>query len=446
MSDKHIHFITGRLASPALVKLLSGLSPGFSYDVITLPAQVAALMTTRSIARRIPANLTGAMLIPGGCKGDMQEIRKIVSGPVSRGPVDLNDLPRHFGIKRGKIKYAKPHLQIIAEIVDAPTMSIPQIVKRAKRYRKDGADWIDLGCMNDTPFRHLKETVQELRRLKFNVSVDSFNPEELIAASRGGARLFLSIYSGNISAATKLKGKVVVIPDPGKGARSLYKNVRRLEKTRVPFIMDPILDPLTLGAARSFARYALLRRKFPKAEIMMGVGNLLELTAVDNIGMSALLMGICAELKIDYALTTEVAGWNRDSVRQLSIARQIMEHAVSNGVLPKGFDDRLLVACEAGRPQFTARQLMAMSKKVRDKNFRIFVAEGFIHIFNKEIYIKTKSAQDIFDRLKVDDPSHAFYLGKELSKAETALDLGKTYRQEGAFNWGYLTKRTKKTR
>jgi len=114
--------------------------------------------------------------------------------------------------------------------------------------------------------------------------------------------------------------------------------------------------------------------------------------------------------------------------------------------LPKGFDDRLLVACEAGRPQFTARQLKAMSEKVKDKNFRIFVTEGYIHIFNKEIYIKTKNARDVFDRLKVYDPSHAFYLGKELNKAETALDLGKTYRQEGALDWGYLTKRVDKAR
>lgn len=446
MSEKQIHFITGRLAAPALKKLLSDLSPGFACDVITLPAQVAALMTTRWIARRIPKNLSGDLLIPGGCKGDLQEIRNIVSGSVSRGPVDINDLPRHFGMKRGKIKYAKPHLQIIAEIVDAPTLSIPQIVKRAKQYKNDGADWIDLGCINDTPFRRLKETVEELRRLEFNVSVDSFNPEELITASKAGARMFLSIYSGNISIASKLKGKVVVIPDPGKGARSLHKNARLLEKMKVSFVLDPILDPLTMGAARSFARYALLRKKLPKAEIMMGVGNLLELTAADNIGMSAVLGGICAELKIDYALTTEVAGWNRGSVRQLAIAREIMEHAVTSGVLPKGFDDRLLVTGEADRPGFTARQLKAMSKKVKDRNFRIFVTEGAIHIFNKDIYIKTKSALDIFGKLKVDDPSHAFYLGKELSKAETALDLGKTYRQESALNWGYLTKRTDRAR
>jgi len=41
--------------------------------------------------------------------------------------------------------------------------------------------------------------------------------------------------------------------------------------------------------------------------------------------------------------------------------------------------------------------------------------------------------------LRVEDPSHAFYLGKELARASLAVTLGKTYRQEGALAWGYLT-------
>jgi hypothetical protein len=39
----------------------------------------------------------------------------------------------------------------------------------------------------------------------------------------------------------------------------------------------------------------------------------------------------------------------------------------------------------------------------------------------------------------VDEGTHAFYLGKELMKAKLAITLGKTYRQEGSLNWGYLT-------
>jgi dihydropteroate synthase len=40
------------------------------------------------------------------------------------------------------------------------------------------------------------------------------------------------------------------------------------------------------------------------------------------------------------------------------------------------------------------------------------------------------------DRL---DPSHAFYLGYEMAKAVTALTVGKTYTQDQALRWGFLT-------
>ena len=39
----------------------------------------------------------------------------------------------------------------------------------------------------------------------------------------------------------------------------------------------------------------------------------------------------------------------------------------------------------------------------------------------------------------MDEATHAFYLGRELMKAKLAITLGKTYRQEGALAWGYLT-------
>jgi hypothetical protein len=37
------------------------------------------------------------------------------------------------------------------------------------------------------------------------------------------------------------------------------------------------------------------------------------------------------------------------------------------------------------------------------------------------------------------DASHAFYLGYELAKAVTALTLGKSYTQDQALSWGFLT-------
>ncbi len=439
MKTRHINFITRDLAAPALARLLARHSFDFSYDIISLPGQVAALMTTGWMARRLPENLPGEIMIPGGCKGSLEEIHNVTSARVTRGPVDLNGLPEHFGKAEARVKYGRPRLKIVAEIVDAPTISIRKIVAKARYYRRAGADWVDLGCVNGVPFAHLDETVRELRWLGFNVSVDSSNPEELLTAGRAGAGLFLSVNSQNIHIAPELDGKVVVIPDPGKGLASLYKNAKTLAGLGVDYILDPILDPLCLGAAESIARYAAVRRKFKNTPILMGVGNISELAGVDNIGISAFLAGVCAELKIDYALTTEVARWNRDSVRQLSIARNIMEHAVYERIAPKRFDNRLLVAKDADRPRLSSRQIKGICGKIKDRNYRIFVADGFIHLFNKDVYIKTKTVDDIFEKLRVDNPSHAFYLGRELQKAETALALGKDYTQEKPLDWGYIS-------
>ncbi len=45
----------------------------------------------------------------------------------------------------------------------------------------------------------------------------------------------------------------------------------------------------------------------------------------------------------------------------------------------------------------------------------------------------------LFDQMGVSSPSHAFYLGCEMMKARTALTLDKSYRQDQALSWGFLT-------
>jgi hypothetical protein len=76
---------------------------------------------------------------------------------------------------------------------------------------------------------------------------------------------------------------------------------------------------------------------------------------------------------------------------------------------------------------------------VRDANFRIFADRDTITVFNSEIFVRGSDIQVIFSQLGVEEPTHAFYLGRELMKAKLAITLGKTYRQEGALSWGYLT-------
>jgi hypothetical protein len=77
---------------------------------------------------------------------------------------------------------------------------------------------------------------------------------------------------------------------------------------------------------------------------------------------------------------------------------------------------------------------------VRDANFRIMTAEDGIHIFNAKGHAVAQDAFSLFDGLGVaGDGAHAFYLGAELMKAETAWRLGKRYVQDEPLNWGVGT-------
>ena len=96
----------------------------------------------------------------------------------------------------------------------------------------------------------------------------------------------------------------------------------------MPLRIDPVLEPIGFGFAASLGRYLEVRRRYPDAEMMMGIGNLTELTDVDSAGVNVLLLGFCQELGIRSVLTTQVINWARTSVRECDLARRLMHHAV----------------------------------------------------------------------------------------------------------------------
>src|SRR5690606_3943397 len=106
---------------------------------------------------------------------------------------------------------------------------------------------------------------------------------------------------------------------------------------------DPILEPIGFGFARSLHRYLLARDRFPNVPMMMGIGNLTELTEVDSAGVNATLIGFCQELRIGSVLTTQVINWARSSVSEVDVARRLMKYAVDQQVLPKHRDGRLVM-------------------------------------------------------------------------------------------------------
>ncbi|MDI6726113.1 MAG: DUF6513 domain-containing protein [Smithellaceae bacterium] len=435
-------FLTGKLAAEALRATLKKMAPAFDYQVAVLTISVAALMDTRWIAAHL-SNAQGCdqVMIPGRCQGDLSIIEDRLGVPVIRGPKDLKDLPVYFGHERNMDGYGEYQVKILAEIVDAYRMSWDDILARAEYYKANGADIIDLGCPPEGGFPGVERVVAGLKERGYRVSLDSFDPESILRGDGAGMDILLSVNSANLSLAPKLRCKVVVIPDFGEGLESLERNATQLEQWGVPYILDPILDPISFGFTESLHRFYQIRQRYPRAEMLMGLGNLTELTDADSIGINTLMAGVMTELRIDYVLTTEVASWTRGAVRELDLARKLMYYAQKNGLLPKDLDDRLITVKDPPFEFYREAELRQMHQLISDKNFRIFTDSTLIYVFNRDRFIRGADPKEIFDQLDGLDVSQSFYLGRELERAALSVLLGKKYTQEEDLRWGYLSEK-----
>ncbi len=433
-------FVTGKLAERALRETLRGLPAEVEPQVAVLGITVAALMTPQWIVRHLtPPPEIDLILIPGLCQGDPAEIQAAFGVSAEKGPADLRRIPEHFGLAAARRAYGAYDIRILAEINNAPSWEPEALFRQAAYFAESGAEFIDVGCTPGTPFPGLGATVRGLRERGYRVSVDSFDTGEIEAAVAAGAELVLSVNGQNAEVARDLAATFVVIPDLGAGIETLDPTVEKLEAWGRPYVLDAILDPIGFGFAQSLGRYLEVRRRYPEAEMLMGTANVSELLDADTTGVNAILTAFCQEVGIRWILATEVIPWARGTVQELNIARRLMHFAVTEGQLPKHLDDRLLTVKDPEILSYSVEELRALQRQITDPNFRIFTDESAITVLNRDLFITGTSIQEIFDQLGVEEPSHAFYLGKELAKAKLAVDLGKTYRQEGSLSWGYLT-------
>lgn len=447
-SPARIHFVTGKLAEHSLRQVLERLAPrvGFEYSIQVLNITVAALMTTPWIARRlaVPPG-TSRVLIPGSCRGPLDIFSEVTPLPVERGPEDLRRLDEFFGQQsRDLSAYGEYDIEIIAEINHAPRLSAAELLAEARRLWDDGADRIDVGCDPGSVWAGVGDAVRMLISEGFAVSIDSFEPREITAATRAGASLVLSVNSTNVAAAADWGCEVVVVPDVPATLEGFDDTIERLANEGVPHRLDPVLEPIGFGFAASLGRYLETRRRYPAAAMMMGIGNLTELTDVDSAGINVMLLGFCQECEIRSVLTTEVIHWATSSVKECDLGRRLVHHAVTNRTLPKHVEPRL-VTLRSGKPQeFGDTELDRLATAIRDPNFRIFAERGEVHMVGAGLHLAARDPFLLFRQLAEAgrddvDPSHAFYLGYEVAKAVTALTLGKDYRQDQALDWGHLT-------
>ena len=440
---RRVLFVTGKLAEPALRRVLSDAGLPFEYDVTVLGITVAALMTTTWIAKHLGTlpNETDLVLIPGLCEGDPAVVGQQVGARVEKGPKDLREIPSFFG-RQVPSDYGAWDIEIIAEINNVPRLTRHEVQSAAEYFRASGADIIDIGCTPGLAFPDLRAIVRERVADGMRVSVDSFDAAEIRTAVDAGAELVLSVNSTNLAVVDDLAAagaRAVIVPDPGGSFETVDRTVDALERRGVRYLIDPVLEPIGFGFMASLERYADARRRYPGVELMMGIGNITELTAADSTGVNALLIAICQELGIRTVLTTEVIPWARGAVREVSIARELMHHAITAHTIPKHLDDRLVTVKDPAVLTYSERELRELQARITDPNFRIFTDRDVITVLNRDRFVRGTDIQEIFAQLDVTEATHAFYLGRELAKAKLAITLGKTYRQEGSLSWGYMT-------
>jgi dihydropteroate synthase-like protein len=235
----------------------------------------------------------------------------------------------------------------------------------------------------------------------------------------------------------------VIIPDTPPDLASLDNTAAAFRAAGRTVRWDPILEPIGFGFATSLARYYQVREKHPDAAMMMGIGNVTELSEVDSAGVNFLLAALCEELRIGSILTTSVISWCQTAVQEFDIARRLVRHAIHHRTLPKHLHGDLVMLRDPRVFALGEKGIAELRQRITDPNFRIFAERGEVHLLNRYGYWHGSDPYEVFDRMVATvgtlTAEHAFYLGMELMKARTALTLGKQYMQDESLRWGFLT-------
>lgn len=290
------------------------------------------------------------------------------------------------------------------------------------------------------------------------ISLDSLNAKEL-EAGLDFVDMILSVDWSNVEDLVTDKPVVLIPTDMKNGyfplnPRDRVESLEKLKEKALSLGYKRIIADLILehypGFSRSIVAFSLYRDRNREDIMLAGVGNVTEMTDADSPGINALLAGIASELRISMLLTTEVSRKCTGSIREL---RRAIDMTLLGGVKDVGLNLLLLKEKKDKGLRFEISKNIVEAKrkevKLEDTYFRIFVDNGKIYVnaykgMNLVITIVGNEPNEIMDTI-LDyfslSPRHAFYLGRELEKAYTALKLRRSYAQEEELFRDFYTKK-----
>ncbi len=381
--------VTGRAASKIVEEYAS--RSGVDFEVYVMPHEVAALIPSREIAKKLKEKGVGGfdlILVPGLISGDVSVIEREVGVPTFKGPIHAADLPHVLSmlskVELSKVDpackvlrvnreaedqrtlsaiedelaskalfdvagvpIAKGSLRVVAEVTFASIKGVNAAVNEARRYKSYGADIIDVGMVAGESRPEIASALVKAvkREIEGPVSIDSTDPSEIIAAVEAGADLVISVDKGTLEDLEDLPRDVAIVVIPTDVKRGYYpssvdERVKSLEKAvdvarSMGFkkvIADPILSPpLQPSLFESLVAYYVFAKRHPDMPMLMGVGNVTELMDADSPGVNGLMAAIAAELDISLLLTTEASNKTKVCVRELCIAAKMAKLSKREG-------------------------------------------------------------------------------------------------------------------
>ncbi|MHA1212899.1 MAG: dihydropteroate synthase-like protein [Candidatus Heimdallarchaeota archaeon] len=522
-SKLKILLITGKSAE----ELVKKFAPT-NADVIVLPVNVAAFITKKMILENLHKKDTqkyDLIIAPGLIQEDLSDLKDHFGIPVVKGPRYASDIrmalqesdpfslsPKFAAdkfLKESKLAKSKELLQngftktidqdneftigfqaklpvglnrpplVMAELVDAPKMTLEAMKTRAIYYLRHGANIIDIGAVANNPNpKKIEEIVSCLKELQtkwnFAISIDTLNSEEILSAIDAGVELILSIDHGNIE---RLKDHipkevgVIIVPTNVKEGLLPKTSVERVKSLLTlrdklhdagitKIIADPIIEmPIYPGFSNSLAHYIEYRKIDTKTPMMTCIGNVTEFIAADPIGINALFGCIAVELGIQFLLVTDVSVKCRGGIKEVVKGRDMAFIAKQLAAPPKGHGVNILMAKSRTANDLSIIEMDNVENIIienEDKNllynldyipdpkgsFTIWIDyhKQLIHVThlafktNKpDLHLTASQAKQLFDEITkrdlVSNIGHAYYLGRELERAEICLYLGKSYVQ-----------------
>jgi len=367
-------------------------------------------------------------------------------------------------VGRLRVPLSPPPIRVATEISEAHLLSKEMLISEAEKYAENGADIIALGFEALHPHPHeVSEAVKTLKeRIGAPIAVDTSIPSEINSALQAGADMVINIDLTNIDKIRCVDRDVAVVtiprdpttntipkrPDARMELLEKAVNVirgRGFEKVFADAVLEPFGQTFS-----SLLAYHLFKLRNPQTPLFAGVGNVVELVDADSIGVNTSLVMLAQEIGVSIVLVVEKSAKARGSTLEVKVASQMATLAYYKNSPPKNLGISLLMLKDKKRyEEEIEKDYDIVAEAFEDEKpytldplgvFKIRVNHEIgcietLYIGRKgKILIRGKSAKAIQHKIiemgLVSQLSHAMYLGRELAKAEIALQLGKSYIQE----------------